>query len=449
VKITFLGAAGTVTGSKYLVTTDRTRILVDCGLFQGLKVLRLRNWDPPPVLPTELDAVVLTHAHLDHSGYLPLLVKHGFNRPVHCTAATADLCRVLLVDSAFLQEEDARRANRRSYSRHHPALPLYTADDVARTLPLLAPAPAEGPFQVGDLTITLVPSGHLLGACGVRVEHAGRSVFFSGDVGRPHDLLMRAPQPFTGADVLVVEGTYGNRLHPASDPHEELAAIVNEVCGRGGVLMVPAFAVGRSQALLHVLAELTASGAIPRIPTYLNSPMAIDATEIFRAHPGEHRLDAEQVAAMCRAAETTRDVETSKSLNERKGPMILIAGSGMATGGRILHHLKAFGPDPRNGVLLVGFQAAGTRGDALREGAETLRIHGEDVPIRAQRFVMAGLSGHADWKELVGWLKGAPTPERVFITHAEPTSADALRIHLRDQLGWQALAATDGQMITV
>lgn len=447
--ITFLGAAGTVTGSKYLVTTGRSRVLIDCGLFQGIKVLRQRNWDPPPVEPRSLDAVVLTHAHLDHAGYLPLLVRSGFRRPVRCTSGTAALARILLADAAHLQEEDARRANRYHYSRHEPALPLYTAEDVEVTLPLLLPTPVDETFEVGDLRITLVPAGHILGAASVHIEHAGKTVLFSGDVGRPNDLLMHPPRPFTGADVLIVESTYGNRLHPERDPHAELADIVNHVCGRGGVLMVPAFAVGRSQALLHLLADLTADGRIPKVPTILNSPMAIDATGIFCAHPHEHRLPKDQCHAMCGAATYTRDAEQSRELNTRGGPMILIAGSGMATGGRILHHLKAYGGDAKNGLLLVGFQAAGTRGAALRDGASELKIHGEMVPIVAERFSMDGLSGHADWRELIAWLSPGTRPGRVFVTHGEPTAADAFRVHLRDELAWDATVAGDGQVVSL
>jgi metallo-beta-lactamase family protein len=446
-RISFLGAAGTVTGSKYLVTTEKARVLVDCGLFQGLKTLRERNWEPPPVQPHQLDAVLLTHAHLDHSGYLPLLVRAGFRRPIRCTKGTAALAKILLLDAAHLQEEDARRANRYHYSRHEPALPLYTTEDAERTLPLLQPVDFDEVIEVGDLRVTFVPAGHILGAAGLLLQVGGRSVFFSGDVGRSDDLLMRPPRPFVGADVLVVESTYGDRLHPEQDPHAELAAIVNLVCGRGGVLLVPAFAVGRSQALLHVLAELTARGTLPAIPTYLNSPMAIDATRIFCDHPDEHKLSADACHAMCHAATYTREVDESKALNAKGGPMILIAGSGMATGGRILHHLASYGSDPRNGILLAGYQAAGTRGAAIRDGAETLKIHGRQVPIRAERFTMSGLSGHADWRELVDWLRPARRPEQVFITHGEPAAADAFRLHLREELGWEARVARDGQTI--
>jgi metallo-beta-lactamase family protein len=448
-KITFLGAAGTVTGSKYLVESSTTRVLVDCGLFQGLKQHRLKNWEPPPVEPGSLGAVVLTHAHLDHSGYLPRLVRSGFAGPVHGTQATTALAKILLADSAHLQEEDAKRANKYHYSKHDPALPLYTVRDAERTYPLLRPTPWGTPFTIGDLRFSFRRAGHILGAASVRVDHGGRSVLFSGDVGRQNDLLMNPPQPFEGADALVVESTYGDRLHPPEDPHAELARIVNRVCGRGGVLMIPAFAVGRTQAILHLLAELRGAGIIPMIPTYLNSPMAIDATGIFRDHPEDHKLSPDQCDSMCGAAVYTREVEDSKRLNQREGPMILIAGSGMATGGRILHHLKAFAPDPKHGILLAGYQAAGTRGASLRDGAETLRIHGDLVPIRCERFVMDGLSGHADWKELVTWLGRAPRPAHVFVTHGEPAASDRFRVHLREELGWDALVPTERTTVEV
>jgi metallo-beta-lactamase family protein len=447
-KITFLGGTGTVTGSKYLVSTPRTQVLIDCGLFQGLKQLRLKNWDAPPVDPKALAAVVLTHAHLDHSGYLPRLVQSGFAGPVRCTSGTGALVKVLLADAAHIQEEDAKRANKYHYSRHDPAVPLYTVRDAERTFPLIVPTGWDEPFEIGDLRFQFAPAGHILGAASVRVEHAGKSVVFSGDVGRQNDVLMNPPRPFAGADMLVVESTYGDRLHPAEDPRHALREVVNRVCGRGGVLLVPAFAVGRAQALLHLLAELTASQAIPRIPTFLNSPMAIDATGIFCDHPGDHRLDPDACDAMCHAATYTRDVEESKRLNERGGPMIVIAGSGMVTGGRILHHLKAFGSDPKNGILLAGFQAAGTRGAALRDGADTLKIHGEQIPIRAERVLLDGLSGHADWKELVAWLRPGRAA-RTFITHGEPVASDALRIHLREELGWDATVPSEGQSIDV
>jgi metallo-beta-lactamase family protein len=445
--LSFLGAVDTVTGSSTLVEGGGKRLLVDCGLFQGLKHLRLRNWEDRGA--GALDAVVLTHAHLDHAGWLPRLVRQGFRGPVVCTPATAALLEVMLLDAAHLQEEDARRANRRGYTRHQPALPLYTTEDAERALRLVEVLRWDQDWRCGALELRLEPAGHLLGASCVRVSHDGRTAQLSGDVGRPDDLLMKPPRPFRQADLLVVEATYGDRLHGDQDAAAALAEVVNTVCGRGGVLMVPAFAVGRAQALMHLLAELRAAGRIPTVPTFLNSPMAQSATDIFCAHGDAHRLSAQQCAAMCDGVEYVRSVEESKTLNRQKGPMILIAGSGMLTGGRILHHLAAFARDPDNGILLVGYQAAGTRGAAIDAGAEWVRIHGRDVAIEAERFRIDALSGHADWRELVDWLRPGREPSTVLINHGEPTAADALRLHLRRELGWEAQVAREGRAYPV
>lgn len=442
-RITFHGAAGTVTGSKTLIEAGGQRILIDCGLFQGFKQLRLRNWASSGLDPQHIDAVVLTHAHLDHSGLLPRLVRDGYSGPVYCTQATASLLHLLLLDAAHLQEEDARYANHRGYSKHRPALPLYTTDGAERALALVSPVDVDAETAIGDVVLTLLPAGHILGAASARLTHRGRAVLFSGDIGRQHDLLMRPPRPFGGADLLVVESTYGDRLHGDEDAASALANVVNRVCGRGGTLLVPAFAVGRSQALLHLIAMLKADGRIPDVPVSLNSPMAIDATKIFCAHPDDHRLAPDQCHSMCNAATYTRTVEQSKALNRDRDPKILIAGSGMATGGRILHHLAAFAPDARNGILLVGFQAAGTRGAQIAAGAESVKIHGEYVPVRAERFRMDGLSGHADYQEILTWLGGARQPGQVVINHGEPGASDALRLHLRETLGWEAVVAED------
>ncbi len=448
-RVTFHGATETVTGSQTLVASPTSRVLVDCGMFQGFKRLRERNWRVPTYDAESLDAVVLTHAHLDHSGWLPRLVRLGFRGPIVCSPATADLLQILLLDAAHLQEEDARRANRRKTSRHDPALPLYTTEDAQEALALMHPVPMDEPFSFGDISGRLLPVGHMLGAASVRLARAGRSVLFSGDVGRPSDLLMRPPRPFEGADLLVVESTYGNRLHESEDAASRLAEIVNRVCGRGGVLMIPAFAVGRSQAVMHLLAELLEQGRIPQVPVYLNSPMAIDASRIFCRHPEGHRLAESQCRRMCGIAEYVRTAERSKELNERGGPMILIAGSGMATGGRILHHLKAYAGDRKNGILLVGFQAGGTRGALLAEGADSLKIHGQRVRVRAERFMMRGLSGHADWRELIRWMSGAPAPSCIRINHGERRAAEAMRVHLAEELGWHAKVAHDLESIDV
>jgi metallo-beta-lactamase family protein len=445
----FLGAVHTVTGSSTLVEGGGTRLLVDCGLFQGLKHLRLRNWDDRGADAPRLDAVVLTHAHLDHSGYLPRLVTSGFRGPILCTPPTAALLRVLLLDAAKLQEEDSDRANRRGYSRHQPALPLYTTRDAEQTLGLVQLLDWDVSHQVGALEVLLRPAGHMLGASSVQVGQHGRTVLFSGDLGRPDDVLLHPPRPFAGADLLVVESTYGDRLHGDQDPADELCDVVNEVCGRGGVLMVPSFAVGRAQALMHLLASLTAAGRIPRIPTFLNSPMAISATDIFCDHPDAHRLSTQMCRDMEAGAQYVRTVDQSKALNRRKGPLIVIAGSGMISGGRILHHLAAFAGDPKNGLLLVGYQAAGTRGAQIAAGAEWVRLHGRDVPVKCELFTIDALSGHADWKETIDWLRDSEAPSQVLINHGEPTAADAMRLHLRYELGWEAEVALEGRSYKV
>ncbi|MDR3415174.1 MAG: MBL fold metallo-hydrolase [Nevskia sp.] len=438
-QLQFLGATGTVTGSKYLLTHQGRRVLVDCGLFQGYKQLRLRNWEPLPFDVAALDAVVLTHAHLDHSGYLPLLVRHGFRGRIFATPGTQELCRIMLPDSGRIQEEDAEHANRHGHSKHTPALPLYTEADAFRALELFDTRRLHEPFEPAPgMRVELLRAGHLLGSAMVRLRYGDSTLLFSGDLGRPHDLLMQPPEAPGQADFLVVESTYGDRCHDAVDPVEQLGAVVRRVAQRGGVIVVPAFTVGRTQTLLHCLARLKASGGIPAaLPVYLNSPMAVDATEIYRRHAAEHRLSHEECAAMFGVASMVNTVEQSKALNLRKGPMLIIAGSGMATGGRVIHHLKAFAPDPNNAIVLTGFQAGGTRGAAILAGAESIKIHGEYVPVRAEVVSLSNLSSHADRDEMLAWLRGfeAP-PRRTFITHGEPAAADALRHRIEEQLRW-------------
>ena len=437
-ELAFWGAAGTVTGSKYLVTTGGRKILIDCGLFQGFKHLRLRNRAPLPLDPREIDAVVLTHAHLDHSGYLPLLVKHGFTGPVYGSRATRDLCGILLPDSGYLQEEEAEYANRTGYSKHAPALPLYTREDAERSLDRFVPIQFERPVDLGDgVTLRLDPSGHILGSAFVSLARDGRLLVFSGDLGRPHDPIMRPPVVIPKADYLVIESTYGNRRHDPTDPQAELASVINRTVKRDGAVVIPSFAVGRAQTVLYSLHLLKSSGAIPDVPVFLNSPMAIDATGIYREHRSEHRLTPGQCQAMCAAARFVTSAEESRRLNTRRGPMILISASGMATGGRVLHHLKAFAPDPRNTILFVGFQVPGTRGAAIVDGAESVKIHGEYVPIKAEIVAVNNLSAHADVSEIMEWLKHIhPAPRQTFVTHGEPAAADALRHRIEEQLGW-------------
>ena len=443
--LTFLGAAGTVTGSRYLLQQGSRRLLVDCGLFQGLKVLRERNWAPFPVDPASLEAVLLTHAHLDHTGYLPALVRDGFPGPVHCTDSTAALCGLLLPDSAHLEEEAAERANRRGYSKHHPALPLYTSQDARRALERLDVVPFGEDLEVGPARVRLHRAGHILGAAWVDVGLDGGRLLFSGDLGRARDPVFAAPEPPCEADVVVVESTYGDRRHPPGSPIEELARVVRETAGRGGVVVIPAFAVGRTQTILHYLAELLGAGLIPRIPTFIDSPMAADATRFLLAAPSDHRLTPAQCSAMRELVTITNSVEESKAIDRRHGPMIVISASGMATGGRVLFHLARFAPEPRNTLLFAGHQAVGTRGAAILGGAPSVKIHGSWVPIRARVESLPGLSGHADSDELLSWLSALPRPPRViYVTHGEPAAADALRLRIQDELGWDARVAEHG-----
>lgn len=438
-ELQFCGATGTVTGSRYRVRRGSQSLLVDCGLFQGFKQLRLRNWAKLPFDPTRIGAVVLTHAHLDHSGYLPVLVRQGFRGPIYCTAGTRDLCRLLLPDSGHIQEEDAERANRRGYSRHHPALPLYSEAEAVRALEYLTVQPYDRPFEaVPGVQASFRTAGHLLGSAMVLLEDGRHRLLFSGDLGRPNDALMRPPAPPVAADALILESTYGDRRHGQEDPKAQLGEVIRRVSARAGVVLIPAFSVGRTQTLLWHLHCLRAAGEIPAdLPIFLNSPMAIDATEIYRRHAAEHRLDPAQCAQMCGAAQMVNTVDESRALNRRRGPMVILSAAGMATGGRVIHHLKAFAPDPANAVVLAGFQAGGTRGAALEAGADVIKIHGEYVPVRAEVVSLENLSAHADAEEILEWLALAPTPPRqVYLTHGEPAASDALRRKIEERFGW-------------
>lgn len=440
-EIFFLGATGTVTGSKYLVSSGETKVLIDCGLFQGLKQLRLRNWDSLPIDLSSLSAVILTHAHVDHSGYLPLLVKRGYKGKVYCSNATRDLCSILLPDSGRLQEEQAEYANRHGFSKHHPALPLYSEEDAQRALQHLVVADFQQEIVLSqDMRMRLYPSGHIPGASCVELRgQQHTSVLFSGDLGRPDDPIMYPPAVLEGADYLVLESTYGNRKHPAQDVQQILGDVINQTARRNGVVLIPAFAVGRTQMLLYYIHQLKAQGTIPDLPVFLNSPMAVEATQVFARHQRELRLSPEQCAEIGKTAKIVRTAEDSKRLNKRKGPMVIIAGSGMATGGRIVHHLKVFAPDPRNTILFAGFQAEGTRGAAMVNGADSIKIHGEYVPVRAQIVSIDGLSAHGDYVQILEWLKRMKrAPKQVFITHGEPAAAAAMVQHVEDTLHWPA-----------
>ncbi|WP_341893518.1 MBL fold metallo-hydrolase [Variovorax sp. YR752] len=437
-KIHFLGAADTVTGSRHLVDIDGQTILLDCGLFQGFKTLRERNWAPLPLPAREIDAVILSHAHLDHSGYLPALVKQGFKGPIHCTQATRDLAEVMLLDSAHLQEEDARRANRRGFSRHAPALPLYTVSDAKRAIAKLTPLPAAKTVRLGNVLAELTPVGHLLGACAVTLRHRDVTLVYSGDVGRSNDLLMPAPRQVPHADVLLVESTYGNRVHPPEDAQAQLGAVVRATLRRGGSVLLPSFAVGRAQALMLVLQRLKAAGEIPQdTPVFLDSPMATTATAVYQKHRKLLRLSPREANTLCDGVTVVTTPQQSEKVSRTRWPSVIISASGMATGGRVLHHLKAMAPNPRHSIVFPGFQVGGTRGAKLIAGATEVKIFGEYVAVKAQVSHLEGFSGHADANELMHWLQGfEAAPRQTFVVHGEPAAADALRSRIADELGW-------------
>ena len=430
--------------------TAGRRLLVDCGLYQGLKALRLRNWEPLPVDPAQIDAVALTHAHIDHIGYLPRLVKDGFGGPVTATRGTEDLARVMLPDSGHLQEEEAAYHNARGTSKHTPALPLYTAEEGARAAETVRGLDYHKPIRLlPGLQVTFRRAGHILGSASILVELEGdatpRRLVFSGDVGRYSAPILLDPEPVGEADYIFLESTYGDRLHDPTPVADQLERVVRAAIDRGGVLLVPAFAVGRTQELIYHLRALEDAGRIPRLPTYVDSPMAIEATELYCSHPEDLDPDTAKpvLSGVCplRTArfQLTRSVQESRKINDVRGTAIIIAASGMATGGRILHHLRRRLPDPKTTVLLVGFQAAGTRGRFIQDGARTVRMFGEDVPIRAQVEAIHGLSAHADANGLLRWLRTATgRPRHVFIVHGELPSAETLAGRIRTELGWDA-----------
>ncbi|AZT84546.1 MBL fold metallo-hydrolase [Marinobacter sp. NP-4(2019)] len=441
-KLRFLGGTGTVTGSRYLLSDDKHRLLVDCGMYQGVKTLRKRNWAPFPVDPSTIEAVVLTHAHIDHSGYLPALVKNGFKGKVYCTKATHELCKVLLPDAGFLQEEDAKYAFRKKFSKHEKPEPLFTEKDAWEALKHFESLHYHDPFEpVRGMEVTFTPAGHILGSSCVHVHHKAsqRTVVFSGDVGRQDDVIMRPPEPIRKADVLVCESTYGDRLHAETDPEEELAQIITKTASRGGIVLMPAFAVGRAQMLLYVIHKIMGQKRIPKLPVYLNSPMAIKATEIFCRHNKEHKLSAAQCEMMDDQTEFVRTVEESIKLDSARYPCVIISASGMASGGRVLHHLKTLLPNPRNSVVFAGFQAPGTRGDALVNGVESVKIHGEYWPVKAEIHNLDSLSAHGDYREILTWLEqGQLKPEKVYVTHGEMVASDVMRKRIREKFGWDA-----------
>jgi metallo-beta-lactamase family protein len=437
-KLTFLGGTGTVTGSKYLLEHAGCRLLIDCGLFQGLKQLRLRNWEPLAFPPAAIDALVLTHAHLDHSGFIPRLREGGYRGPVYCSEATRELCGLLLPDSGRLLEEEAEYANRHGFSKHHPALPLYTEEAARSALSAFRAMPLHQAFEpMPGVRVTLHRAGHLLGATSVHVAWGGRSILFSGDLGRSADLLMDPPEAPPRCDWLVIESTYGDRSHGQADPLKQLADVITRTAARGGIVVIPAFAVGRAQAIMYAVQQLREQRRIPDLPVFLNSPMAADATGIYERHHAEHRLTAAQCEALRHATRIVSSIEESKRLNALRMPAVIISASGMASGGRVLHHLKAYAPDSRNSILFAGYQAAGTRGAAMVAGADTVKIHGQHIPVRAEVACIDSLSAHADRSELLAWAGALPqAPRHVFVTHGEPVAADSLRQAIEERHGW-------------
>ena len=448
--LTFLGGAGTVTGSKYLLQNGDTSLLIDCGLFQGFKALRLRNWAPFPVSPSRISAVLLTHAHLDHSGYLPLLVRSGFKGPVYCTGGTRDLCGILLPDSGHLQEQDAEFANRHRFSKHDPALPLYTEDDAKRALANLKATRYREPIALpGGATAEFFQAGHILGAASIVLNWDGLTIVFSGDIGRYGDPLMLDPQTPPDTDYLLMESTYGDRHHDTADVEDVLADLIGSTIHRGGTVVVPAFAVGRAQSLIFHIGQLKAKGRLPKLlPVFLDSPMAIDATEIFQRYAAQQRLSSSELRNFDHGIRYVRTAEESKALSANPMSKVIISASGMATGGRVLHHLKHYAPDPRCAILFAGFQAGGTRGAAMVAGAQSIKIYGAYVPVKAHVYNLSMLSAHADQGELLRWASGFSKPPReTFVIHGEPEGADVLRHKLEEERGWRCVVPDHGETV--
>ncbi|MCC7075765.1 MAG: MBL fold metallo-hydrolase [Acidimicrobiia bacterium] len=454
--LAFLGAAGTVTGSRFVVETADARVLVDCGLFQGLKELRRRNWRPFPVAPTDIDAMLLTHAHVDHSGWIPKLVVDGFQGEIHATDNTIALCEVLLPDSGRLHEEEAAYAGRYGYSKHEPPLPLYTEDDARASLGRFRGHPFDVPVEVvPGITATFHPAGHILGAAGVTLDlEDSVRVHFSGDLGRPNHPVLRPPAPPTAADVIVVESTYGDRRHDDTETLERFRDAVARTAARRGVVVIPAFAVDRTEVILFHLRSLMADGSLPAIPVVVDSPMALAALSLYRramksgAAECRSDLDVDGDPFDPGSLSEVHSVTESKAVNDLSGPLVIVSASGMATGGRVLHHLARRLGDARNTVLLVGYQAAGTRGRALLDGARTVKMLGRHVPVSAEIVDVPGFSVHADADDLVAWLASAPRPPQVvYVVHGEPDASTALGTRINSELAWTAVVPHSGERV--
>ncbi len=456
-RISFYGATGTVTGSRFLLEIQDRKFLIDCGLFQGPKELRLKNWDPFPVSPADIDMVLLTHAHIDHSGYLPRFCADGFQGIIACTDATYDLCEIMLKDSAYLQEEDARWANKKGFSKHKPAKPLYDTADAEKALTYFSPLHYGEDSYVGDdLRLKFKDAGHILGSSIVDIKTVNgadsRKIVFSGDLGRPNSLLLRDPAQVYDVDYLVLESTYGQRLHDDRPVDLELARVINESVERKGVLVIPSFAVGRTQALLYMIRELEEKGKIPSLPVYVDSPMAIDAMEIFKRRIVDQNMTGRALTLTGKKIFQPRELhlcksrDDSKAINQVKNPAIIVSASGMVTGGRILHHLQNRLPHKENTVLFIGYQAEGTRGRAILDGSEYIKIHGRQVPVKAKIEMITGFSAHADYNEILAWLMAFNhPPEKTFLVHGEPQAAVSLAEKIRQHFGWDVVIPEYGQ----
>lgn len=450
-KLSFLGAADCVTGSRHLLDTGEHRLLLDCGMFQGYKALRERNWAAFGAAPHTIDALLLSHAHLDHSGYIPALIRQGFKGPIYASAATRDLCEVLLKDSAHLQEEDARRANRYGSSRHPKALPLYTLTNAKKALSHFIGLPRNGRLKLGEAEIAFTPVGHLLGACAISVRTQGMTLVFSGDLGRDNDLLTPPPQQIYEADVLLIESTYGNRLHPAEDVQQRLGQIIRNTLKRRGTVLLPSFAVGRAQALLLVLQRLRRAGEIPwELPIFLDSPMATEATEVTLRHKKLLRVSSAEMANLADGVKVVaKQAESLRTaiLAARKSAVV-VSASGMATGGRVLNYLKTLAPDARHHICFPGFQVGGTRGAKMVAGAREIKMYGEFIPVNAEVSQLSGFSGHADADALMDWMRGfQKPPSQVFVVHGEAEASDALRSRIQDELGWHVRVPQHGETV--
>lgn len=437
-QITFLGATQTVTGSKFLLSFGEHKVLIDCGLFQGLKKLRLRNWAPFPIDPKSIHTVILTHAHIDHAGYLPLLMKNGFRGKIYATPGTKDLCSILLPDCGHLFEEEANYANRHGYSKHRPALPLYTKDDAFKVLKQFCTIPFGKSINLFEnFNFQFKHAGHILGASFIEIEYKNKVIVFSGDMGRFQDLVMRPPENITDADYLILESTYGNRAHDTGDPIKKLTEIINKTVKRGGTIIIPAFAVGRAQSILYLLYKIKQTKTISNIPIFLDSPMAINSTRIFCQYKDEYRMSEEECHEFEKIAKYINTIEDSKSLDINRLPKIIISASGMVTGGRVLFHIKSYGQDDKNTIIFTGYQSLETRGKRIIDGEREIKMLGEMIQIRAEIQVIDNISAHADYTEILNWLENFKRPpSKVFLVHGEKGSRISFKNKIEERFGW-------------